>query len=88
MIYKKQTWTLFDPIWDGECIVHARQCDGPQNQVNQYSAHLSNLDLYIPDYYYQCFHATNNHTPILKSTMLQVLFIELVLLSDLWMGSY
>ena len=35
--------------------------------INQYSARWSNLDLCIPDYYYQHFHATNNHAPILKS---------------------
>ena len=35
--------------------------------VNQYSTRWSELDLYIPDRYYQRFHATNNHAPILKS---------------------
>ena len=35
--------------------------------VNQYSARWSSLDLYIPDYYYQFFRATDNHAPILKS---------------------
>ena len=35
--------------------------------INQYSARWSDLDLYIPDYYYQRFHASNNHAPILKS---------------------
>ena len=34
--------------------------------VNQYSNRWSELDLYIPDYYYHDFHATNNHAPILK----------------------
>jgi len=35
--------------------------------VNQYSTRWSNLDLYMPEYYYQYFHATDNHAPILKS---------------------
>ena len=35
--------------------------------INQYSARWSNLDFYIPDSYYQHFHATDNHAPILKS---------------------
>ena len=35
--------------------------------VNQYSTRWSDLDLYIPDYYYHRFHATDNHAPILKS---------------------
>ena len=37
------------------------------NIINQYSNRCSNLDLYIPDSYYQDFHATDNHAPILKS---------------------
>ena len=35
--------------------------------INQYSARWSDLFLYIPDSYYQHFHATDNHAPILKS---------------------
>jgi hypothetical protein len=35
--------------------------------INQYSTRWSDLDLYIPDCYYKCFHATDNHAPILKS---------------------
>ena len=35
--------------------------------VNQYYTRWSKLDLYIPDDYYQCFHATDNHAPMLKS---------------------
>jgi hypothetical protein len=35
--------------------------------INQYSTRWSDLDLYIPDCYYECFHATDNHAPILKS---------------------
>ena len=35
--------------------------------VNQYSTRWSDLDLYIPDYYYQHFRAIDNHAPILKS---------------------
>ena len=35
--------------------------------INQYSTRWSNLDLYIPDCYFQHFHATDNHAAILKS---------------------
>ena len=35
--------------------------------INQFSTRWTDLDLYIPDCYYQCFHATDNHAPILKS---------------------
>jgi F-box-like len=35
--------------------------------INQYSTRWSDLDLYIPLSYYQHFHATDNHAPILKS---------------------
>ena len=38
--------------------------------INQYSNRWSDLDLYIPDYYFQHFHATENHAPILKSIRL------------------
>ena len=37
------------------------------NIINQYSTRWYNLDLRIPNRYYQCFHATDNHAPILKS---------------------
>ena len=37
------------------------------NIINQYSTRWFNLDLYIPDQYYQLFHGTDNHAPILKS---------------------
>ena len=37
------------------------------NIINQYSTRWSDLDLYIPDSYYQCFRATDTHAPILKS---------------------
>jgi hypothetical protein len=37
------------------------------NIINQYSARWSDLDLHIPQNYYQLFHATDNHAPILKS---------------------
>ena len=37
--------------------------------INQYSARWSDLDLYIPDHYYQRFYATDNHAPIFKSTL-------------------
>ena len=39
--------------------------------INQYSTRWSDLDLEIPDYYFQYFHATDNHAPILKSIRLQ-----------------
>ena len=35
--------------------------------INQYSIRWSDLDLYIPDHYYQHFRATDNHAPLLKS---------------------
>ena len=35
--------------------------------ISQYSARCSVLDLHIPDHYYESFHATDNHAPILKS---------------------
>ena len=35
--------------------------------INQYSDRWSDLDLNIPDYSYELFHATDNHAPILKS---------------------
>ena len=35
--------------------------------INQYSNRWSDLDLDIPERYYQLFHATDNHAPILKS---------------------
>ena len=35
--------------------------------INQYSARWSEVDLSIPDQYYEYFHATDNHAPILKS---------------------
>jgi hypothetical protein len=35
--------------------------------INQYSTRWSDLDLFIPDCYYQHFHATDMHAPILKS---------------------
>ena len=35
--------------------------------INQYSTRWSDLDLYIPESYYQHFRATDNHAPILKS---------------------
>ena len=38
--------------------------------INQYSNRWSDLDLYIPDYSYRRFHATDNHAPILKSIQL------------------
>ena len=34
--------------------------------INQHSTRWSNLDLDMPGYYFQRFHATNNHAPILK----------------------
>ena len=34
--------------------------------INQYSNRWSVLDLHIPDYWYRCFHATDNHAPMLK----------------------
>ena len=37
------------------------------NIINQYSPRWSSLDLHMPDSYYQCFRATDNHAPILKS---------------------
>jgi hypothetical protein len=37
------------------------------NIINQYSTRWSDLDLFIPDRYYQHFHATDDHAPILKS---------------------
>ena len=44
------------------------------NVINQYSNRWSELDLYIPGFYYQCFHATHNHAPILKSIRFQCPF--------------
>ena len=41
------------------------------NIINQYSARWSDLDLDIPDCYFQCFNATDNHAPILKSIRFQ-----------------
>jgi hypothetical protein len=35
--------------------------------INQYSTRWSDLDLYLPTHYYQHFHATDDHAPILKS---------------------
>jgi F-box-like len=35
--------------------------------INQHSTRWSDLDLYTPHSYYQHFHATDNHAPILKS---------------------
>ena len=35
--------------------------------ISQYSTRWSDLDLYMPDYYYQYFRATDNHAPIFKS---------------------
>ena len=40
------------------------------NIINQYSARWSDLDLFIPDSYYQHFRATDNHAPLLKSIRL------------------
>ena len=37
------------------------------NIVNRYSTRWSDLDLYIPDHYFQRFHAPDNYAPILKS---------------------
>ena len=37
------------------------------NIINRYSSRWSDLDLYIPESYYQHFRATHNHAPILKS---------------------
>ena len=34
--------------------------------INQYSTRWSDLELYMPQEYYQYFHATDNHAPILK----------------------
>ena len=39
--------------------------------INQHSTRWSVLDLDIPDSYFQCFHATDNHAPILKSIRFQ-----------------
>ena len=39
--------------------------------INQYSTRWSDLDLDIPDFYFQYFHATDNHAPILKSIRFQ-----------------
>ena len=39
--------------------------------INQYSTRWSELDLDIPDSYFQYFHATDNHAPILKSIRFQ-----------------
>ena len=35
--------------------------------IKQYSNRWSDLALHIPDSYYQCFHATDNHAPMFKS---------------------
>ena len=37
------------------------------NIINRYSSRWSDLDLYIPESYYQHFRATHNHAPILRS---------------------
>jgi hypothetical protein len=48
-------------------VYYNRSLSALADIVNQYSTRWSNLDLYIPDHYYQHFHATDNHAPILKS---------------------
>ena len=37
------------------------------NIINEYSTRWSEIDLYMPLRYFQYFHATDNHAPILKS---------------------
>jgi hypothetical protein len=34
--------------------------------INRYSTRWYDLDLRVPEYYFRCFHATDNHAPILK----------------------
>ena len=45
--------------------------------INQYSNRWSDLDLYVPDAYYQDFHATDNHAPILRSIRLRSSFYSM-----------
>ena len=40
--------------------------------INQYSTRWSDLVLNIPDFYYQRFHASDNHAPILKSIQFRI----------------
>ena len=35
--------------------------------IDRYSTRWSDFDLCVPHYFYQSFHATDNHAPILKS---------------------
>ena len=39
--------------------------------INQYSTRWSDLDLRVPEHFFQLFHATDNHAPILKFVRLR-----------------
>jgi hypothetical protein len=46
--------------------------------INQYSTRWSELHLCIPDSFYQCFYAIDNHAPILKTIQFQISSNELI----------
>jgi hypothetical protein len=50
-----------------EPYIYIRAVSTLADIINQYSTRWSDLDLYMPAYCHQHFHATDNHAPILKS---------------------